>query len=87
LFQNLQEKEAKTKKKRASFEQLEIYIDYISNNPDFLAAKNTSKNPKFDEETWAELSNKLNSQKGATKTAKEWKQVLIGSIFKSVKVK
>lgn len=76
LFKNFEEKlNPKAVRQRTTNEQLETYIHFLESRPEFLASKNTPKNPKYTEETWNELASKLNSHKGPSKTCKEWKQV------------
>lgn len=60
---------------RTSAEQLEYFLHFIKKNPGIQLNKNDPTNPRRVDELWEQLSTKLNSLKGPTRTAKKWKEV------------
>lgn len=60
---------------RTTQEQLNLFVEFCASNPQMGTGRNTPKSPKCIQELWEELAASLNSMRGPTKTASQWKEV------------
>lgn len=72
------------KKKRSTktiARQYEILVEELQNNVAFRTNKNSPESPNAIKDTWAELTEKLNSIGGPVRSTDSWKRVISAHLF------